>query len=1068
MKNRYFFPLRPLLGSLALGLLSLTAALAQEPAAVLLRDAAAVPSPLAAALAQARPLVLDVAAARAVLATAPPEAATTAAPLVLALPLPDGGTGRFAVWQTAVMAPALAARFPGIHTYAGYGLDDATATVRLDLTPAGFHAQILSAITGTVYIDPARRDEARHYLSFFGRDRQRSAAEAGACGFVPQLKDAVGRLARQQRVGPGGGGPLAIASGGVLRTYRLAVATTGEYAAFHGGTVASVQAAIVTTINRVVGVYEKELAVRLVLVPNNNLLINLNASTDPYTNSNGGAMLDENQANVDALIGNANYDIGHVFSTGGGGIAGYAVVCDAATKAQGVTGSASPVGDSFDIDYVAHEMGHQFSGSHPFNGTTGSCGGGNRSPEAAWEPGSGSTIMGYAGICPQQNLQPNSDAFFHVGNYEEMRNFIVTTPCAVVSATTNTPPAVSGPANGLIMPYGTPFRLTATAADAEADALTYSWEELDLGTAGSPTATQVANNNVPLFRSFAPSASPTRYFPKLTNLVANRIVIGERLPTVTRALTFKCTARDQHRSPVGVIGGVSSSDSVKLLVTRSAGPFAVTAPNTALTWAGGSTQTVTWAVAGTDANGVNCATVNIRLSTDGGLTYPTALALGVPNAGTATVQVPSVASATARVMVEAVDNYFFDISNANFTINSPSVCAPATALTVSTVTNTSASLSFVPAAGVLRYTVSTTPATTTQIVTASPVSLTGLAPGTAYVVSLVSDCGGNSASVAATASFTTTAPPLCSAPTELAISNRAMTTATLNFVPSASAISYTVSTVPATTTQTVTGGPVSLTGLAASTRYVVRVVANCAGGATSPTATLRFRTVAPVPGNDLCSNAISLACGVRVTGYTESATATDDPTLTCSNTTVDGGGVFYTLAGTGGRATVSTCGAATDFDTKLFVYQGTCGGPYTCITANDDAGGSCGAASTVSFATALGATYLVFVGGYGSESGNFTLLATCTTPTATVTAAGATFQVWPNPVGDHAALRVRLAIPAVAATATLRNVLGQRLLQHAFTGTITEITTTGLAVGTYFLTVQVAGQAPAVRRVVVE
>ncbi len=1066
MKNRYFLALAPLLGSLALGVCPPTAALAQEPAAVLLHDAAAAPSPLAAALAHARPLVLDPAAARALLATAPPENQLSAPPLVLALPLPDGRTGRFAVWQTAVMAPALAAQFPEITTYAGRGLDDATATVRLDLTPAGFHAQILSATTGTVYIDPARRDDNRQYLSFFGHDIRRSAAQTGSCGFVPTAKTSAAPAARRPAAGPGA--PAGIASGSVLRTYRLAVATTGEYAAFHGGTTARVQAAIVTTVNRVVGVYEEELAVRLVLVPNNNLLINLNAAIDPYTNTNGDALLGENQTTVDALIGDANYDIGHVFSTGGGGVAGYAVVCRSGVKAQGVTGSASPVGDAFDIDYVAHEMGHQFSGSHPFNGTTGSCGGGNREPSAAWEPGSGSTIMAYAGICPQQNLQPNSDPFFHAGNYEEMRGFIVTTPCAVVSATANTPPAVSGPASGRVLPYGTPFKMTATAADADGDALTYSWEELDLGTAGSPTATQTANNNVPLFRSFVPSASPTRYFPRLTDLVANRVIIGERLPTVTRRLTFKCTARDQHRSPAGLIGGVSTSDSVQLSVTRLAGPFSVVSPNTALTWAGGSLQTITWNVAGTTANGVNCALVNVRLSTDGGLTYPTALALAVPNSGTANVVLPNANTTTARVMVEAADNYFFDISNADFTISSPSVCAPPTALAVSNITNTSATVSFVPAAGAVRYALTTTPATIAQLVTASPVVLTGLLPGTAYTVNLVADCGSSSTSLTATVGFVSTAPPLCSAPSELAISNRTLVSATLNFVPSASAVSYTVSTVPATTTQTVTASPVSLTGLASATFYVVRVVGNCAGGATAPPASLRFRTLSPPPANDLCTNALPLVCGVRRSGTTDGATTTGDPTLACGGLTVDGGGVFYTLVGNGGRTTISTCGAATDFDSELFIYQGTCGGPYTCIAANDDGPGSCAPASSVAFATTLGATYLVFVSGYAGEMGNFTLLATCAAPTATTTTAEATFRVSPNPAGGHASFRVQLLAPTSAATMTLHNVLGQRLLQRSFAGATTELPTTGLAPGTYLLTVQVAGQAPAVRRIVVE
>ena len=1068
MKNRYFSALAPLLGSLSRCIFSPTAALAQEPATVLLRDdAAPAPSALADALAYARPLTLDPAAARAWLATAPPENQPAAAPLVLALPLPDGGIGRFAVWQTAVMAPALAAQFPDIATYAGRGLDDATATVRLDLTPAGFHAQVLSAVTGTIYIDPARRDDDRHYLSFFGRDIRRSAAQTGSCGFVPTAKpNAAASAAQRQAAGPGG--PAGIASGSVLRTYRLAVATTGEYAAFHGGTVPLVQAAIVTSINRVVGVYEKELAVRLVLVPNNNLLINLNASTDPYTNNNGGTLLDENQTNVDALIGDANYDIGHVFSTGGGGIAGYAVVCRSGEKAQGVTGSGSPVGDSFDIDYVAHEMGHQFSGSHPFNGSTGSCGGGNRSADRAWEPGSGSTIMAYAGICAPQNLQPNSDPFFHAGNYEEMRGFIVTTPCAVVTATTNTPPAISGPASGLVLPYGTPFKLTATAADADGDAFTYNWEELDLGTVGSPTATQTTNNNVPLFRSFVPSASPTRYFPRLTDLVANRIVIGERLPTVTRQLTFKCTARDQHRSPTGLIGGVSTSDSVKLTVTRLAGPFSVVSPNTALSWTGGVTYPITWSVAGTTANGVNCALVNVRLSTDGGLTYPTALALAVPNTGTANVVLPNVATTTARVLVEAADNYFFDISNANFTISSPSVCAPPTALAVSSITNTSATVSFVPAATAVRYVLTTTPPTTTQIITASPAVLTGLLPGTAYTVSLVADCGSSSTSVAATVGFISTAPPLCSAPSELAISNRTLVSATLNFVPSASAVSYTVSTVPTTTTQTVTTGPVSLTGLAPATFYVVRVVGNCAGGATAPPASLRFRTLSPPPANDLCANALPLACGIRRSGTTDGATTTGDPTQACGGLLVDGGGVFYTLVGNGGRTTVVTCGAATNFDSELFIYQGPCGGPYTCIAANDDGPGSCAPASSLVFATTLGATYLVFVSGYGGESGNFTLLATCAAPTATTAAAEATFRVSPNPAGGHAAFQVQLLTPAAVATATLHNVLGQRLLQRTFAGAATELPTTGLAPGTYLLTVQVAGQAPAVRRVVVE
>ena len=1071
LKHYYSFSsARPLLTTGLVLLLAAGSASAQQQAAGLLRDAEPSASPLAAALQSARPLTLDPASARAVLATAPPETRRGAAALVLELPMPDGRNQRFAVWQSSVLEPALAAQFPDVQTYAGRGLDDATATVRLDLTPAGFHAQVLSATGGTSFIEPAQRGDARRYLSFYKRDIRPGAVEAQPCNFLPPAKTAARSAAAPFTPAlPGYDGSVAqVAGGGQLRTYRVAISTTGEYSTFHGGTVPLTVAAIVTTLNRVVGVYEKELAVRLVLVAGNAQLIHLDPATDPFTNNSGGTLLGENQTVIDTRIGSANYDIGHVFSTGGGGVAGYAVVCKTGQKARGVTGSSSPVADAFDIDYVAHEMGHQFSGSHPFNGSTGSCGGGNRSAGAAWEPGSGSTIMAYAGICGNQNLQSNSDAFFHVGNYEEMRGFIVTTPCPVLAASGNTAPLVSIPA-AKTLPIGTPFQLTASGFDVDGDALTYNWEEIDRGTAGSPTAAQTANNNVPLFRSWVPTVSPTRYFPRLSDLINNTVVIGERLPTVTRRLTFKCVARDQHTGPLGVIGGVTSSDSLKLLVTSTAGPFVVTAPDAAnLTWAGGSTQTVTWDVAGTTAAPVSCATVNIRLSTDGGLTYPTYLARGVANNGTATVTTPNVATATARIMVEAADNYFFDISNANFAITTTAPCAPATALTIGSINNTGATLTFTTVSGASQYVVTTVPATTAQTVSGGPVTLSGLTPGTTYSVQVVTSCGPGSSSAAATVSFTTTAPAPCIAPSELAASNITLTSATLNFL-GGSGSSYVVTTVPATTTQTVTGSPVTLGGLTPATTYTVRVVGTCAGG-NAPQATTTFRTLAPAPANDLCANAVALTCGNSVTGTTEGATATGDPTATCG-TSVDQGGVFYYLIGTGAAVQLTTCSAATNFDTKLHVFTGNCGGPYTCITGNDDASGpTCSAnstASTVNFITTLGTRYLVMVSGWDTEVGNFTLRTACAA-LATKDAAATAFQVWPNPAGSQAAFHVTLPAATAAGTATLRNVLGQRVAERTFSGSSTEVSTAGLTAGTYLLTVQVAGQAPAVRRVVVE
>ena len=1068
LKKTYFSAVRYLLGGLVVLLGGQTVALAQQaPANTFLQDEAPVDSPLLAALEHARPLGLDVAAARAALATAPPEGQPGTAPLVLALPLPGGGTGRFAVWQTAVMAPALAARYPAIQTYAGRGLDDATATVQLDLTPAGFHAQVLSAATGTAYIEPVRPGDVRHYLSFFSRDVRPGAGPAVACHEAEGPGKRPGTGAQRLGSGPGSG-PAAIGSGGLLRTYRLAIAATGEYTQYHGGTVPLALAAIVTSVNRISGVFEKEVAVRFQLIANTSLLIFTNPATDPYTDGNSAVMVDENQATVDNIIGNANYDIGHVFGgQNAGGRAALRSVCQPGTKAQAATALLTPIGDFFNVKYVCHEFGHEFGADHVFNSNAATNCGPNRVGTTAWEPGSGTTIMSYSGLCPGQDIQSYSDFFFNLGSYEQMRAYIVTTTCAVIATTGNTPPAISVPPSGRTLPMGTPFRLTATGADAEGDPLTYNWQELDRGSGGLAQAAQVANDNVPLFRPFLPTATPTRYFPQFSDVVNNSPTLGERLPTVTRQLTFKCLANDLHQGPLGVIGGGTTSDSVQLRVTSAAGPFVVTSPNTALTWAGGSTQAVTWSVAGTTANGVSCASVNLRLSTDGGYTYPTALALGVPNSGTATITMPNVSTTQARVLVEAADNYFFDISNANFTISSPTVCPPPTALAVSSITNTGARVSFTAPAAGLQYVVTTSPATTTQTVMASPVTLTGLAPGTAYTVYIATGCSGGGASVASSASFTTTAPPLCSAPSDLAITGRTMTGGSFSFVGAVSAGSYTVTTIPATTTRTVTTSPVTLTGLVPGTAYTVNIVSNCAGGSTSAVSSLRFRTVYPVPANDICANAIPLVCGQRVTGNTESATATGDPTTFCVET-VDGGGVFYTLAGTGNPITLTTCDAATDYDTKLFVYRGACGGPYTCVAGNDDTNaGGCTQPSTVTFASVSGATYLVFVSGYGGETGSFGLVSSCVLATRSG-AAGPDFQVWPNPAGAHAAFRVTLPAPAAAATATLRNVLGQRVAQRAFTGITTEVPITGLAAGTYLLTVQVAGQAPAVRRVVVE
>ncbi|WP_337866027.1 reprolysin-like metallopeptidase [Ignavibacterium sp.] len=570
------------------------------------------------------------------------------------LPMPDGELQKFMFVESPVMAPELAAKYPEIKTYLAKGITDPYAVCRFDYTPQGFHAMILSP-NGRVFIDPYSKGDTENYISYYSRDYIKENALFDC--------EVISDESRQQELNYLKENKLFTPTGPQLRTYRLAVATTGEYSAFHGGTKPLVMAAVVTTVNRVVGVYETDLAVRMVLIPNNDTLIFLNASTDPYTNNNGSTMLGQNQTTIDNYIGNANYDIGHVFSTGGGGVAYLGVVCVAGLKARGVTGSPAPIGDPFDIDYVAHEIGHQFGGNHSFNGNAGACSGGNRNASTAYEPGSGSTIMAYAGICSPQNLQNNSDPYFHVVNFAEIvsyTNFGSGNSCAQITSTGNSAPTVTVPTGGFYIPKSTPFALTGSATDPDGDALTYSWEEFDLGPAGHPNS---PSGNAPIFRVFNPVPSPTRTFPKLSSLLSNTQVMGEILPAYARTLTFRLVARDNR--PAG--GGVNYAQ-MQFQVDGNSGPFTVTSPNTNVSWPGLSQQTITWNVSNTNIAPVNCTNVNLLLSVDGGQTYPFILTANTPNDGSELVTLPDNPTTTARIKVEAAGNVFFDISNFNFTI----------------------------------------------------------------------------------------------------------------------------------------------------------------------------------------------------------------------------------------------------------------------------------------------------------------------------------------------------------------------------------------------------------------
>lgn len=573
---------------------------------------------------------------------------------IIHIPMPDGSFQRFRFVESPVMANELSRKYPEIRTFLGFGIDDNYATVRFDFTPNGFHAMILSP-NGRVFVDPYSKGDIENYISYYAKDYSNSIKNRFCEIDAPEDRILEMNYLLNNIEN--------LTTGPQLRIYRLALACTGEYATFHGGTVQSVKSAMVTSVNRVVGVYERELAIRMVLVPNNDTLIFLDPNTDPYTNTSGSAMLTQNQTTIDARIGSANYDIGHVFSTGGGGIATLACVCVNGLKARGVTGSPQPIGDPFDIDYVAHEIGHQFGANHTFNSVTSGCGGGNRVASRAYEPGSGSTIMAYAGLCGSDNLQNFSDPYFHTASFDEIVTYTTSgtgNSCAQIINTGNSAPNVSVPSGGFTIPRSTPFALTGSATDPNGDPVTYDWQQFDLGPAGTWNN---PSGNAPIFRVFNPTTNPTRTFPRLQSLLNNLTLVGEILPTYSRTLTFRLVARDNRAAG----GGVRYSQ-IQFQVDGNSGPFQVTYPNTNINIPGYSTQTITWNVANTNIAPVNCSSVNILLSIDGGNTYPIILAANTPNDGSETVLFPENQTTQARVKVEAVGNIFFDISNVNFTI----------------------------------------------------------------------------------------------------------------------------------------------------------------------------------------------------------------------------------------------------------------------------------------------------------------------------------------------------------------------------------------------------------------
>ncbi|HEX8562816.1 MAG TPA: zinc-dependent metalloprotease family protein [Flavobacterium sp.] len=701
-----------------------------------------------------RLLELDVNALRNAVSNAPQRFATKESQTIVSFPNAEGQIEQFRVMESSNMDPELAARYPEIKSYVGSGVNDPAATIYFSLSPLGLQTMTIYGDRSATFIEPYTKD-SQTYVVYRKSDKVASLGKF-ECKIIGMAEaDIQDDLEARPN-----------ADDGQLRNYRLAMSVTGEYTAYFGGTKALALAAINNSMTRVNGVFEKDFGIHMNLISNTDAVIYTSASSDPYSVAStgaGGAWNQELQTTLTNVIGSANYDIGHLFgASGGGGNAGcIGCVCKNPTssaplgKGSGYTspGDAIPQGDNFDIDYVAHEIGHQFGANHTFTHS-------NEGTGAQMEPGSGSTIMGYAGITgATTDVQPHSDAYFHAYSIQQITNYVKTTTCQTSVATGNAIPTANAGADYTI-PKGTPFMLTGSATDANGDVLTYDWEQMNAGTSTStiPSATRTTG---PAFRSINPSTSPTRYFPQMSTVKTGATSWKwEVVPTVARTMAFRLTVRDNRAG-----GPANNSDDMVVTVNGTAGPFTVSAPNTAVSWPGNSTQTVTWNVAGTTANGVNAANVTILMSTDGGNTYPVTLLASTPNDGSQAITVPNTPGSQNRIMVKGANHIFFDISNANFTITSggaSDTIAPSapTLLAASGTTQTSTNLTWNAASdnvGVTGYDVYQG-ASVVATVAGTSTTVSGLTPSTAYTFSVkAKDAAGNASASSNTASLTTLA-----------------------------------------------------------------------------------------------------------------------------------------------------------------------------------------------------------------------------------------------------------------------------------------------------------------------
>lgn len=574
--------------------------------------------------------------------------------IVISLPDENGNFEDFEIFESSLFSRELSIKYPMIKSYVGRN-KKRTSTVRFSYSPSqGFNAAISNNKKATILIKPSNLKNDT-YISFLRSDIDSDSEFE--CETIEKIKKKSSKKAFKSNN-----------DDGYLRKYRLAVATTGEFSNFFldGSEVddterkEKVLAAINTSLTRINGIFERDFSITLELVASNDEIIFLDASTDPFTEFFNSEL----QGTLDNIIQDENYDVGHLFAHQNSiyGNAGcIACVCTSGSKGSAFTVHRDPSSDHFNM-IASHELGHQFGGYHVQSSSNCRSSAGLQEVE----PGSGSTIMGYAGIC-EPNVQDNPDDYF---NYVDIRDVIQWTrndsSCAELIATGNQDPRVSA-GQDYIIPRSTAFILEGTSTDAnEDDILTYCWEQNDPEdpfSASYPNSQRVYG---PLYRSKLPVNEPVRYMPQLSDVLSGNLTpTWEVTPSVSRTLDFVLTARDN-----AIFGPKTDSDEMTLTVDDRFGPFVITSQNSSVVWNVGDTKTITWDVANTTNAPINASNVDVFLSVDGGYTYPYTLVESTSNDGSVDIIVPDIEASTneARFMVRASNNIFFAVNQADFQI----------------------------------------------------------------------------------------------------------------------------------------------------------------------------------------------------------------------------------------------------------------------------------------------------------------------------------------------------------------------------------------------------------------